>query len=116
MFHVEKYYQTARENEEIFRNILRDLRDHRLERPMGGYIPHDLETELQLEEIFDKYSEGSRTGRFTITSFMIHPQKNKARIGFKDIAPLSGGGAKLEYLVKEDNSIQYQTYISMVRS
>ena len=54
---VQNYYQTAIENEEIFRNVLRDLRDHRKERPMGRYVPEDLETEADLHDIFSRYSQ-----------------------------------------------------------
>lgn len=107
MFPVQDYYQLARENEEVFRNVLTDLRKHREERPMGVYVPGDLETEIELDAIFQKYSEGNRYGRFTITNFT-RPDKTKATIEFQDIATLSGGGAELEYLVKEDNSVQYQ--------
>ena len=107
MFGVQDYYETARENEEVFRNVLRDLRDNRGKRPMGIYVPKDLETEASLDEIFQKYSEGQRMGRFTITSFS-RPEKTKATIGFRDVAPFSGGGAELEYLVNNDNSVKYE--------
>ena len=107
MFPVQNYYQVARENEELFRNVLRDLRDNRAKRPMGRYVPENLETEIELDKIFQKYSEGHRHGIFTITTFT-RPKKDAATIGFQDIAILSGGGATLEYLVKEDNSVEYQ--------
>jgi len=110
MHKIQDYYQAARENEEVFRNILRDLRNNKTKRPMGIYVPEDLETELELDKFFEKYSEGNRIGRFTITSFTCL-DKFKATIGFQDIAPLSGGGAELEYLVKEDNSVKYQRSI-----
>ncbi|MBN2454513.1 hypothetical protein JXB11_03125 [Candidatus Woesearchaeota archaeon] len=106
MFGVQDYYETARENEEVFRNVLRDLRDNRGKRPMGMYVPEDLETEASLDEIFQKYSEGQRMGRFTIDSFS-RPEKTRATISFRDVAPLSGRGAELEYLVNDDNSIKY---------
>ena len=107
MLPIQNYYQTARENEAIFRSVLKDLRDNRAKRPMGDYVPEDLDTESSLDEIFQKYSEGNRYGRFTITNFT-RPDKAKATIGFRDIATLSGGGAELEYIVKEDTSVQYQ--------
>ncbi|MBS3116108.1 hypothetical protein J4421_00775 [Candidatus Woesearchaeota archaeon] len=107
MFGAQDYYQTARKNEEVFRNVLRDLRDNRGKRPMGIYIPEDLKTEVSLDEIFQQYSEGQRMGRFTITSFS-RPEKTRATIGFRDVAPLSGGGAELEYLVNDDNSVKYE--------
>jgi len=102
----ERYYQIARENEEVFRNILRDIREPREKRPLCFCIvPKDLETELELSKFFKKYSEGNRTGKFTITDFT--REDTKATIGFQDLAPLSGISTKLEYLVKKDNSIEY---------
>ena len=106
MANIKDYLQIARENEEVFRNVLRDLRDNRGKRPMGIYVPEDLETEASLDEIFQQYSEGQRMGRFAITSFS-RPEKTRAKLGFEDVAPLSGGGAKLEYLVNDDNSVKY---------
>lgn len=38
MFPVQNYYQIARENEEVFRNVLRDLKANRAKRPMGSYV------------------------------------------------------------------------------
>jgi hypothetical protein len=119
MFMVRDYRQTARENEAVFRNVLRDLRDHREERPMGRYVPEDLETEASIDEIFRRYSGGQRTGIFTIADFT-RPEKTRATIGFGDIDTLSGGGAELLYLVREDDSVEYKeplfTAMSMLPS
>ncbi len=104
---VQSYYQVARENEAVFRNVLRDLRENRANRPMGHLIPGELNPEVTLDEIFQKWSEGVRHGIFTITTFT-RPEKDVATIGFQDIATLSGRGATLEYLVKEDNSVEYK--------
>ncbi len=101
------YFETARENEDVFRNILRDLRDNKAKRPMGLYIPKNLEIEGNLEDIFQRYSKGERYGIFTITSFKM-PTRDTAFIEFQDIATLSGGGAELEYLVNQDNSVEYK--------
>ncbi len=118
------YYLIARENEEIFRNVLKDLRENRAERPMGEYIPEGLETELLLDEIFDKYSKRDRKseipasliGGFTITNFTRPNNKSKVTIEFQDIAPLSSGGAELEYLIKKDKSVKYKKLVSIMRS
>ena len=107
MFSVQGYYKTARENEEVFRNVLRDLRDNREKRPMGIYVPKDLETEASLDQIFEKYSEGIRVGIFTITSFS-RPEKTRAKLKFQNITLFSGGGTELEYLVNDDNSVKYE--------
>lgn len=109
------YFQIARENEEVFRNVLRDLKGNRGIRPMGMYIPQDLDTEASLDEIFGKYSRGERSGRFRITSFS-RPEKSKATIGFDDVVPLSGGGAELEYLVNEDKSVKYEKPVFVMMS
>ena len=111
---TQDYFETARENEVVFRHILRDLRDHRDERPMGAYGPEDLDTEASLDEIFQKYSQGNRYGKFTITNFS--RLKETVTISFQDIASLSGGGAELEYIVSEDSSVKYQKPVSTMMS
>ncbi len=113
---AENYYQTAIENEDIFRNVLRDLRDNRKERPMGAYVPEDLETEANLQDIFTKYSGGYRYGKFTIILFSRLTTDNLARIIFQDIACLSGGGADLEYVVNPDNSVVFKKAVTTWRS
>ena len=61
MLNFEDYYHIARENEAVFRNVLRDLRDQRAHRPMGCIVPSDLESDARLERIFEKYYLGSIT-------------------------------------------------------
>ena len=107
MMLVKDYRQTASEHEAVFRNVLTDMRDNRRQRPMGCYVPEDLKVDLPLEEFFEMYSAGRRYGVFTICDFQI-PQPDKAIISFGDVACLSGGGAELEYLVREDDSVDYQ--------
>ena len=99
------YYQNARANETVFRNILRDLKLNRSKRPMGSYIPEDLETEAPLQLILQQYSEGQMIGKFTILNFFIS-DANTAQLSFQNVAPLTGGGAELEYRVKEDYSVE----------
>lgn len=101
------YRTTAQENELVFRNILRDMKHNRGERPGGQYIPDDLETDATIEDFFKKYSTGNRYGIFTITDFS-RPSKKSAFIAFKDVAFMSGGGAKLEYIVKPDASVKFR--------
>jgi hypothetical protein len=81
---------------------------------MGQYIPSNLETEISLDELLKKYSEGIRYGQFSIISFK-KPEKTKATIHFENIACLSGGVTELEYLVNEDNSVKYEkpTFVMM---
>ena len=79
------------------------------------YVPEDLKTEANLDEIFQRYSKGQRMGKFTITSFL-RPERSRATIGFCDVAPFSGGGAELEYMVKEDDSVQFKKPTSVFRS
>lgn len=99
------YLKVAGANEEVFRNVLRDLKNNKDKRPMGVFVPDDLETEASIEDIYKKYSEGKRMGKFTITEFSIDGKT--AIIGFQDIAPLSGGGASLKYDVNEDKTVVY---------
>ena len=106
---VEDYFNIARENEPIFRSILRDLRDNnkKLPRIISMIVPSDLDVESKLETLFEKYSHNERTGKFTITDFT-RPSKNYATITIQDVAPLSGGGASLGYIVNSDSSIEYK--------
>lgn len=107
MYPVREYYKTAIENEAVFRNILRDLKEMRFKRPMGMYLPEDLDTESDLRDLFDKYSSGRRQGKFTIVNFT-RPENNSAVIEFQNIALLLGAGAGLMYLVNEDGSVEFQ--------
>lgn len=118
MYKVEKYIQTAVQNEKVFRNILRDLRDNREKRPMGQYISEYLDPEMDFFNFLVTYSMGNRYGSFTICNFTI--QKKDILRDEKDIAtiafstekyPLSGGGAILEYLVNTDKSVCYKREI-----
>jgi hypothetical protein len=107
MMPEKNYLETAIENEEIFRNVLNDMKDNRAQRPMGAYIPENLKTDLPVNELFEMYSAGKRYGVFTICNFEMS-DPNSAKLSFKDIACMSGGGAELKYLVREDKSVEYQ--------
>ncbi len=115
MIPVQDYLPVAKVNETVFRNVLVDLKANRDKRPMGAYVPEDIKTDLPLEELFEMYSAGQRYGIFTICNFE-RPQPDSAKLSFKDVATLSGGGAELEYLVKEDNSVEYQGHGIVFRS
>ena len=110
---VFNYKMIAQENEVVFRNILRDMKANRIKRPMRMFIPSNLETELEIEAFVQKYSAGERMGKFTIDDF--RRSKELAVISFNNVAPLSGGGAQLEYLVKPDNAIEYYGASSIFR-
>jgi len=115
MFPQNDYLSIAKQNEQVFRNVLRDLRQNRAKRPMSDYIPPNLETEASLEDIFKMYSTGNRYGIFTICDFS-RPNQNTVLISFKDTAVMSGGGAELEYLVRQDNSVTYHKPLLKFRS
>lgn len=98
---IPQYYECARENENIFRAVLRDLRGRK-----EPFVPGNLDTESGLEDIFKKYSGGNRYGIFTILDFRV--SEKEATISFEDVATLSGGGANIKYKIKEDSSVEYQ--------
>ena len=106
MMPVNDYRPIAKANEEVFRNVLRDIRDNRDKRPRGYMIPKDLETEGTIDALFLEYSAGNRYGKFTICDFT-RPSKKSAAISFKKVAAF-GAGVELEYLVKPNSSVQYQ--------
>ena len=62
---------------------------------MGMFVPRNLDVDSSVEEVFVKYSTGRCYGIFTITNFIV--SDNKARVSFKDVATMSGGGATSEY-------------------
>lgn len=105
MLTISNYLSIAIENEIIFKNILRDMRNHRELRPMGIFIPHDLDSESSINEIFQKYSTGRRHGKFTICNFIIN--NGIAILSYRDVAPLSGGGSVYKYKVNDDKTVTF---------
>lgn len=105
---ISDYLNTAKKNEAIFRNILKDLKSNREKRPMGFCIPEDLQIEASLEKISQLYSQGNRHGIFTISNFEIEKDGDEvsAIISFQDIACLSGGGVSLRYAII-NNDVSY---------
>ncbi len=103
---IEDYFPTARQNEPVFRAILRDIKNP-VGKPLGAAIvPSDLDTESDLERLFEKYSQGERTRKFTISGFT-RPSQDRATIMIQNTAPLSGGGVELIYAINQDNSVEY---------
>jgi hypothetical protein len=105
---TQEYFDCARKNEAIFRSILKDVKSR------TPICPTDLDFNAPLEEIFQRYSQGSRYGKFTILNFKKGPSKqlenlaeNEALISIEDIACLSGIGFTLKYKIKTDNSVEY---------
>ncbi|MBI4918675.1 hypothetical protein HY837_02005 [archaeon] len=98
-----EYFKTAKENELVFRGVLEDMKRNSNSlfsmRPGKFCIPRDLDTTSSLEDLFKKYSEGNRYGKFTITDFTV--KDNEAVISFRDVAALSGGGSAWVYETKE---------------
>lgn len=104
------YRKEAEKNEAVFRNVLKDLRGNRDHRPMGSYVPGDLESDRSIQDIFRMYSEGDRYGRFTILDFS--REGETARITFENKAFMSGGRAEIEYLVMQDDSVEFSGSLS----
>lgn len=102
---LENYREQALKNEEIFRKILKDLKFHKHNRPMGAYIPDDLDTKSSIDNILTKYSQKTRKQTFQILDFFV--DKDKAHISFEKNKNNSGGGAELIYNIN-DNKIKYQ--------
>ncbi len=66
LFIAKDYRPIAKANEEVFRNILRDIKKNSSERFFGKIVPEDLQTELPIDELYELYSAGDREGKFTI--------------------------------------------------
>ena len=100
------YLEDAKENEEVFRNILRSKEID--------------ERELTIEEIYKKYSCGSECGKGTILYFKRGPfddlkiSKDEAIFASKDITPgLLGWGTITKYRIKSDNSVEFDSNVSV---
>jgi len=107
----EEYFEAARKNEGVFRAVLRDIKNNRGKRPGGIYVPSNLDTESDIETIFEKYSKGKRYGIFTIADFAI--LEDRAVLSFRDVAALSGGGATLEYKIGKNNSVEFDKNVGI---
>lgn len=104
---------TIKANEAVFRNILRDLKANRSERPAGMYVPEDLETEADIELIIAKYCTSNHDGQFVITDCSF--AGDQVIIQFEDVAVMSGGGASLLYSVSGED-VTYVEAIVVKRS
>lgn len=101
------YLEEARKHEEVFRNILRVIERE--------------EEDLTLEEIYTRYSTGNRYGKWTILDFKVGPSDDKlvklledeALFSSQDIAMLSGSGKVSKYKIKKDNSVEFDSNISV---
>ena len=109
---VEDYFKIARENESVFRAVLRDLRDNHNKLPGDRTVPSDLDTESELETLFEKYSRGERRKKFTIINFTL-PQKDYATITVQDATTLSGSMVAKGYHVNPDSSLKYKETITL---
>jgi len=105
---VQAYFSTALKNEDIFKKILRDLKDNFQNRPRGAIIPKNLNLSLPVSQIIEKYSTGERSGKFTITNFQKTHDK-KFTISFQNIdySRRGGTGAELRYAINH-RQIEYE--------
>ncbi len=103
---IPEFYQDARENEDVFRAVLRDIKKRK------GIVPKELDPEAKLDDILSTYSsEGERLGMFTILDFRVGPPyedefealgQDEATITFQNLVSLSGRGATLVYDVNPE--------------
>ena len=96
----EDYLQIARENEPVFRAVLRDIRDNRKDRPLSEIIPENMDTDSPIEKICQTYSH--RPGsKFSILYFRV--RDDRAVIGLQDTVK----GSELGYKIGDNQSVQY---------
>jgi len=108
---IPEFYQDARENEDVFRAVLRDVKGR------VDIVPKKLDPEAEVDDILETYSEGERYGMFTITDFRVGQSfedefetlgQDEVMIRYQDIAFLSGHGATLIYKVNPDSSVEFK--------
>ncbi|MDP3026392.1 MAG: hypothetical protein Q8N63_01695 [Nanoarchaeota archaeon] len=103
------YKRTAEQHEQLFRNILGDMKQRCV------ICPKDFNPDEPIDKIIEKYSTGNRYGRFTICDFAVGPNvgglvelaEKEALIDVEDIACLSGHGYSLVYKIQEDKSVKF---------
>jgi len=100
------YLQAAKENEAVFRNILRYMDKNRGEISHGWLIPQDFKTDLPLDEFYALYSSGSFDGSFHVINFN-RSEPDKACITMESRVEGKSSGTSLEYKVLPDNSVKY---------
>ena len=107
MYPTRNYLNDARKYEEVFRNILRVIGRE--------------EEELTVDDIYEKYSTGDRYGIWTILDFRMGPSddlgarlsENEAFFASQNIATLSGSGRVDKYKVKQNNSVEFDSNVSV---
>ena len=117
-YKISDYLRTAKLNETVFRNILRDLRDNPQERSYSEiiYIPfHNmsetrLDVDLPIEEIVKKYSEQYNESFFELANFT-RPEKTKAFIFYNGHLRHKDISICLEYDINENDSVMFKRMV-----
>ena len=116
---IPEFYEDAKEHEDVFRNMVRDLGSR------VDIVPKGLDPDLPLDGLLAAYSpedRSQRVGKFSIIDFRVGPyprmglDDDEALISVEDIAALSGSGYTLKYLVNPDKSVRYEGRLASWRS
>ena len=103
------YLERARRNEEIFRNVLRNFE-----------VQQSLNPSLSLKEIFNIFSTGNRTGKWTIVDFRVGPyqendislKENEALLSLEELDENSGFYRIEKYQIKENKKVEFAGILS----
>ncbi|MFA5173689.1 MAG: hypothetical protein WC438_00745 [Candidatus Pacearchaeota archaeon] len=112
------YLETAIRHENIFRNILGDLKQNRNERNLGEHIPQDLKTDSNIEKIFHRYTLGDRTNKFTIEDFQVLDQSARITYSFLESMKIHEkednlyNATTLEYSLFPSESVEFKRVLS----
>ena len=112
MIVIQDCYERALRHERVFRAVVQDIAENRLARPMGQYVPEDLDSTVPLETLLrrDRNDNG-----FVIADFkMMEPQR--VLISFMNCGALSGGGAELVYQITKEDTVNYLGAELIIRS
>ncbi len=114
---AENYFEIAKKNEWSYREILKDIVDnnHSFPEVVKRIIPKDIDLELSLKEIFEKYSSGEREGKFTIVNFSMKTE-DYAVIVLKNFSNDSPLEATLGYEVDKNGSVNYRCLLGALVS
>ena len=105
---LKNYFTQAEKYESIYRALLKDLEDNRLQRPLGGIIPENLHISESLEKLFETFSSGNRNGKFTILDFQVNGEKAIIAYECIDRESMGGNGVEIIYKISEGSKAVYE--------
>jgi hypothetical protein len=115
------FFAVARQNEQVLKNILKDLMDNFL------HLTGDLDLSASVDVLLREYGGSSSRNsfqKFTISNFVVGPDKEsfldlnegEVIISVRNIGFLSGSGRTQKYTINSDKSVTRRETLSVMLS